>query len=156
MAIEQTLCIIKPDAVAKHHMGEIVSRFENSGLCIVAAKMLILSLDQVERVYGIHEGRPYYEDLCAFMTSGPVVILVIEGDDAISRNREIMGNTNPALAAPGTIRADFGTATNRNAVHGSDSRETAGYEIRYLFEPHEICSKNPVAAREHRYQSVGT
>src|SRR5205823_12909290 len=119
MAIELTLSIIKPDAVSKGHMGDILARFEKNGLRIVAAKLSLLSRWQVEQIYGIHKGRPFYQDLVQFMTSGPVMLGVLEGEDAVAKNREIMGNTDPHVATPGSIRADFGTASNRNAGHGS-------------------------------------
>lgn len=155
MAIELTLSIIKPDAVSKHHVGDILSRFERQGLRIVAAKLTLLSRWQVEKIYGIHKGRPFYQDLLQFMTSGPVMLLVLEGEDAVAKNREVMGNTDPSLAKPGTIRADFGTATNRNAVHGSDSLESACYEIGCLFEPGEIYSQIRLSECERYYQSAG-
>jgi nucleoside-diphosphate kinase len=138
MAKEHTLSIIKPDAVGKHHIGEIMALFEGNGLRIAAARLERLSTEKVVKVYGIHKGRPYYEDLLAFMTSGPCMLLVLEGDNAVVRNREIMGSTNPKESAPGTIRALFATATNRNAVHGSDSVENAEHEIAILFEPREV------------------
>ena len=138
MTVEVTLSIIKPDAVHKNYIGEIISRFEKDGLRVAALKMLVFSRQQFLGIYGGHEGRPYYEDLTAFMASGPSVVMVLEGEQAVARNRAIMGHTNPKLAAPGTIRADLGTATNRNAVHGSDSPETAQREIACLFSPEEI------------------
>ncbi len=138
MTVEVTLSIIKPDAVRKNHIGEIISRFEQAGLRIAALKMLVLSRAQFLGIYGGHEGQPYYEDLTAFMASGPSVVMILEGEQAVARNRAIMGNTNPALAAPGTLRADLGTATNRNAVHGSDSLETAKREIACLFSAEEL------------------
>jgi nucleoside-diphosphate kinase len=138
MTVEVTLSILKPDAVKNNHIGEIISRFEHDGLRIAALKMMALSRQQFLGIYGGHEGQPYYEDLTAFMASGPVVVMVLEGEQAVAKNRAIMGNTNPELAAPGTIRADLGTATNRNAVHGSDSLETAKREIACLFSRDEI------------------
>ncbi|MDX1556141.1 MAG: nucleoside-diphosphate kinase, partial [Xanthomonadales bacterium] len=128
MAIERTLSIIKPDAVAKNVIGQILSRFESGGLKIVAARMTHLTADQAGEFYAVHKGRPFYEDLVSYMSSGPVMIQVLEGEDAIARNRELMGATNPAEAAPGTIRADFAESIEANAVHGSDAPETARTE----------------------------
>ncbi|NIP18229.1 MAG: nucleoside-diphosphate kinase [Xanthomonadales bacterium] len=133
MAIERTFSIIKPDAVAKNVIGEIVSRFEKNGLRIVAMKMLHLSREQAQGFYAVHKERPFYNDLVEFMTSGPVVVQVLEGEDAIAKNRELMGATNPAEAAPGTIRADFAKTVDENAVHGSDAPETAAQEIEFFF-----------------------
>ncbi len=133
MPIERTLSIIKPDAVAKNVIGEIYTRFERAGLKIVAAEMKHLSREQAAGFYAVHRGRPFYEDLVAYMSSGPVMIQVLEGDDAIQRNRELMGATNPADAAPGTIRADFADSIEANAVHGSDGPETAATEIAFFF-----------------------
>jgi nucleoside-diphosphate kinase len=133
MAIERTFSIIKPDAVAKNVIGEIVSRFEKNGLRIVAMKMLHLSKEQAQGFYAVHKERPFYNDLVEFMTSGPVVVQVLEGEDAILKNRELMGATNPADAAPGTIRADFAKTVDENAVHGSDAPETAAQEIEFFF-----------------------
>jgi nucleoside-diphosphate kinase len=141
MTTELTLSIIKPDAVAKSIIGEIYSRFEKAGLKIVAAKMTQLTRDQAEGFYDIHRGRPFFNDLVSFMISGPVMIQVLQGDDAITKNRDLMGATNPKEAAPGTIRADFADSIDANAVHGSDSAETAAQEIAFFFEPHEICSE---------------
>ena len=138
MAIERTLSIIKPDAVAKNIIGKIYTRFEEAGLRIVAAKMLHLSREQAESFYAVHKERPFFNDLVAFMTSGPVMVQVLEGENAIARNRELMGATNPAEAAPGTIRADFADNVEENAVHGSDSAETARAEIEFFFRPDEI------------------
>ncbi len=138
MAIERTLSIIKPDAVAKNLIGKIYTRFEEAGLRIVAAKMLRLSREQAESFYAVHRERPFFNDLVAFMTSGPVMVQVLEGENAIARNRELMGATNPAEAAPGTIRADFADNVEENAVHGSDSAETARAEIEFFFRPDEI------------------
>ena len=140
MAIERTFSIIKPDAVAKNVIGEIVSRFENNGLRIVAMKMLHLTKEQAQGFYAVHRERPFYNDLVTFMTSGPVVVQVLEGTDAIRRNRELMGATNPAEAAPGTIRADFAKTVDENAVHGSDAAETAAQEIAFFF-PDGICER---------------
>lgn len=141
MANELTLSIIKPDAVAKSVIGEIYSRFEKAGLDIVAAKMAQLSREQAEGFYAVHKARPFFNDLVSFMISGPVMIQVLQGENAISKNREIMGATNPKEAAPGTIRADFADSIDANAVHGSDSAETAKQEIAYFFEPHDVCAR---------------
>ncbi len=140
MAIERTFSIIKPDAVAKNHIGEIVSRFEKNGLRIVAMKMLHLTKEQAQGFYAVHRERPFYNDLVEFMTSGPVVVQVLEGEDAIRKNRELMGATNPAEAAPGTIRADFAKTVDENAVHGSDAPETAAQEIAFFFSD-GICER---------------
>ncbi|MGD8345912.1 MAG: nucleoside-diphosphate kinase [Lysobacterales bacterium] len=141
MAIERTLSIVKPDAVAKNVIGEIYSRFEKAGLKIVAAKMKQLTAEDAQRFYAVHEGKPFYDDLVAFMTSGPVMIQVLEGESAIAKNRELMGATNPQDAAPGTIRADFARSIDANAVHGSDAPETAAYEIGVFFSEDEIVSR---------------
>ena len=141
MAIERTFSIIKPDAVAKNVTGEIVSRFENNGLQVIASKMLHLSKEQAEGFYAVHAERPFYKDLVSFMISGPVVVQVLEGENAISKNRELMGATNPADAAPGTIRADFAKTVDENAVHGSDAPETAAVEIKYFFSDEELCPR---------------
>lgn len=141
MTTELTLSIIKPDAVAKSVIGEIYSRFERAGLNIVAAKMTQLSREQAEGFYAVHKDRPFFKDLVSFMISGPVMIQVLEGQNAIAMNREIMGATNPKEAAPGTIRADFADSIDANAVHGSDGKETAAQEIAYFFEPHELCRR---------------
>jgi nucleoside-diphosphate kinase len=141
MAVERTLSIIKPDAVAKNVIGQILSRFEGKGLRIVAAKMLHLSREQAEGFYAVHKERPFFNDLVEFMISGPVVVQVLEGDDAIARNREVMGATDPRKAEPGTIRADFAKTVDENAVHGSDAPETAAVEIRYFFAEDEICPR---------------
>ncbi len=141
MAIERTLSIIKPDAVAKNVIGNIISRFEQAGLKVVAAKMQQLSREQAEGFYAEHKNRPFFPDLVAFMTSGPVVVQVLQGDDAIVANRELMGATNPQDAAPGTIRADFAETIDANAVHGSDSAAAAEREIAYFFADHEICPR---------------
>ncbi len=141
MATERTLSIIKPDAVAKNVIGDIISRFEKNGLKVVAAKMLHLSREQAEGFYAEHKERPFFKDLVGFMTSGPVVVQVLEGDNAIARNRELMGATNPQEAAPGTIRADFAETIDANAVHGSDSPTSAEREVKYFFEDKEICSR---------------
>lgn len=141
MAVERTISIIKPDAVAKNVIGEIYSRFEKAGLCIVAARMLHLSREQAEGFYDVHRGRPFFEDLVKFMTSGPVMVQVLEGEDAIARNREVMGATDPKKAAPGTIRADFAQSIDENAVHGSDGPDTARREIEYFFKADEVCAR---------------
>ncbi len=141
MAIERTFSIIKPDAVAKNVIGEIVSRFEKNGLRIVAMKMLHLSKEQAEGFYAVHKERPFFNDLVSFMISGPVVVQVLEGENAVLKNRELMGATNPAEAAPGTIRADFAESIDENAVHGSDAPETAKEEIAFFFSEDEICER---------------
>ena len=138
MAVEQTLSIIKPDAVSKNLIGEIVARFEKAGLKIVAQRMMMLSSAQAEGFYAEHKGRPFFEGLVKFMTSGPVVVQVLSGENAIAANRELMGTTDPAKAAPGTIRADFAEAMDRNAVHGSDSPASAAREIAYFFASNEV------------------
>lgn len=141
MAIERTLSIIKPDAVAKNIIGEIISRFEKAGLTIVGMKMLLLTQEQAEGFYSVHKDKPFFRDLVKYMISGPVVVQVLEGENAIAKNREIMGATDPKQAAPGTIRADFGTSIEANAVHGSDSLESAAWEITYFFSENEIFSR---------------
>ncbi len=141
MATERTLSIIKPDAVAKNVIGKIYSRFESNGLKIVAAKMQQLSKEQAEGFYAEHKERPFFNDLVAFMTSGPVVVQVLEGDNAIALNRDLMGATNPKEAAEGTIRADFAESIDANAVHGSDSPQSAAREVAYFFSDEEICSR---------------
>jgi nucleoside-diphosphate kinase len=133
MAIERTLSIIKPDAVAKNAIGELYSRFETGGLKIVAARMVWLSAREAGQFYAVHKERPFYGELVEFMTSGPVMVQVLEGEDAIARNRELMGATDPKKAAPGTIRADFAESIDANAVHGSDSLDTARTEIAFFF-----------------------
>ena len=133
MAVEQTLSIIKPDAVAKNVIGKIYSRFGDNGLKIIHAKMAHLSIEQAQGFYAVHKDRPFFNDLVSFMTSGPVMIQVLEGDNAVLKNRELMGATNPKEAAPGTIRADFAESIDANAVHGSDSLENAKIEIEYFF-----------------------
>ena len=142
MAAERTLSIIKPDAVAKNCIGAINARFEKAGLRIVAAKMLRLNQQQAEGFYAVHKERPFFRDLVKFMTSGPIMVQVLEGDNAIARNRELMGATDPKKAAPGTIRADFASDVEKNAVHGSDGPETAAAEIRYFFQNGDIHSRN--------------
>ncbi len=141
MTIERTISIIKPDAVAKNVIGRIYTRFEDAGLQIVAAKMMQLSREQAEGFYAVHKERPFFNDLVDFMTSGPVMVQVLEGENAINKNREVMGATNPADAAPGTIRADFATTIDENAVHGSDGPETAKTEIAFFFSEDEICPR---------------
>ncbi|CAM4429216.1 MAG: Nucleoside diphosphate kinase [Legionellaceae bacterium] len=140
MAIEHTLSIIKPDAVSKFVIGEIYTRFEKAGLKIVAAKMMKLTKEQAENFYDIHKERPFFKDLVEFMCRGPVMVQVLEGENAILKNREIMGATDPQQAAPATIRADFANSIDENAVHGSDAAETAKNEIAFFFEPEEICT----------------
>jgi nucleoside-diphosphate kinase len=141
MAVERTLSIIKPDAVAKNVIGKIYSRFESNGLKIVAAKMQQLSQEKAEGFYAEHKERPFFGDLVKFMTSGPVVVQVLEGENAIALNRELMGATNPKEAAEGTIRADFAESIDANAVHGSDSAASASREIAYFFSDNEICAR---------------
>ena len=133
MAIERTFSIIKPDAVEKNVIGEIISRFEKNGLRVIASKMVHLTREQAGGFYAVHKERPFYNDLVEYMTSGPVVVQVLEGENAIMKNREIMGATNPADAAEGTIRKDFATSIEENAVHGSDAPETAAQEIEFFF-----------------------
>lgn len=142
MALERTLSIIKPDAVAANKIGAIYSRFEDAGLRIVAAKMLRLDEQKAGGFYAEHKERPFFKDLVAFMTSGPVMVQVLEGEGAIAKNREIMGATNPQNAAPGTIRADFAQSIDQNAVHGSDSPESAAREVAYFFEESELCPRS--------------
>lgn len=141
MALEQTLSIIKPDAISKNVIGEIISRFEKGGLKVVAAKMKHLTQEQAEGFYAVHKERPFFKDLVTFMISGPVLIMVLEGENAILKNRDLMGSTNPQDAAPGTIRADFAETIDENAVHGSDAPETARFEISYFFSPQELCER---------------
>ncbi len=139
MATEYTLSIIKPDAVAKSVIGKIYTRFEDAGLKVVAAKRKQLRESEAEGFYAVHKDRPFFKDLVKFMISGPVMIQVLKGENAVVTNRDLMGATNPKEAAPGTIRADFADSIDANAVHGSDSAENAKQEIVYFFEPHEIC-----------------
>lgn len=141
MAVERTLSIIKPDGVQKNLIGEIYRRFENAGLQIVAARMMHLSREQAEGFYAVHKERPFYNDLVSYMMSGPVVVQVLEGEGAIAKNRDIMGATNPADAAPGTIRADYAASIEENVVHGSDAAETAKTEIAFFFSEGEICPR---------------
>jgi nucleoside-diphosphate kinase len=140
MAIERTLSIIKPDAVGKNVIGEIYTRFEKAGLRIVAARMLHLTAEQAGAFYAVHKERPFYKDLVSFMTSGPVMVQVLEGESAIAKNREVMGATDPSKAAPGTIRADFARTVDENAVHGSDGPDTAKAEIAFFF-PEGVCER---------------
>ena len=141
MALERTLSIVKPDAVAQNHIGDVYRRFEQAGLKVVAARMLHLTQSQAQAFYAVHRERPFYESLVAFMTSGPVMVQVLEGENAIARNREVMGATNPADAAAGTIRADFASGIEENAVHGSDSPETAASEIAFFFSGADLCPR---------------
>lgn len=141
MAVERTFSIVKPDAVAKNVIGQVYARFEEAGLRIVASKMLHLSKEQAEGFYAVHKERPFFDSLVSFMMSGPVMVQVLEGENAIAKNREVMGATNPADAAPHTIRADFATEVEENAVHGSDAPETAAQEIAYFFSDDEICPR---------------
>ncbi len=143
MPVERTLVIVKPDAVEKGVIGEIVSRFERAGLQILATKLVHLTGEQAAGFYIVHKDRSFYKSLCRFMTSGPCLPMVLEGDRAISLVRELMGATDPAKAAPGTIRRDFASSIESNAVHGSDSPESAAFEIPYLFNALEICSERP-------------
>lgn len=141
MATERTFSIIKPDAVAKNVIGKIVSRFEEAGLCVVASRMMHLSKEQAEGFYAEHKGRPFFNDLVKFMTSGPVVVQVLEGESAVALNRKLMGATNPKEAAAGTIRADFAQTIDENAVHGSDSPESAAREIAYFFSAIDLAPR---------------
>jgi len=141
MAVEQTLSIIKPDGIAKNIIGEIYRHFEQANLQIVAAKMLHLTRDQAQSFYEVHKARPFFNDLVEFMTSGPVMVQVLQGENAITTNRKIMGATNPNDADSGTIRAEFSTSVEENIVHGSDTPETAKYEIGFFFTSEEICSR---------------
>ena len=141
MAIEKTLSIIKPDAVRKNLIGKIITRFEENGLYLVAGKLVHLTDDMASGFYAEHDGKPFFNDLKKFMTSGPVFIQILEGENAVQKNRDLMGNTNPQEANPGTIRADFANSIDANAVHGSDSLESAKREIEYFFSSEEILSK---------------
>ncbi|NDV12195.1 MULTISPECIES: nucleoside-diphosphate kinase [Crenobacter] len=141
MAIERTLSIVKPDAVAKNVIGKIYDRFESNGLKVIAAKMKHLSRAEAEGFYAVHKDRPFFGDLVAFMTSGPVMIQALEGENAVLKNRELMGATDPKKADAGTIRADFAESIDANAVHGSDSLENAAIEIAYFFAATEICPR---------------
>ena len=141
MAVERTLSIIKPDAVAKNAIGQILARFEKAGLKVIAARMTHLSRREAEGFYAVHKGRPFFNDLVEVMISGPVMIQVLEGDNAIAKNRDLMGATDPKKAAPGTIRADFAQSIDANAVHGSDAPETAAVEIAYFFPSSQVHSR---------------
>ena len=141
MAIERTFSIIKPDAVAKNVIGQIVARFEKAGLRVVASKMIHMTKDEAGQFYAVHKDRPFYKDLVSYMSSGPVVVQVLEGESAIAKNRETMGATDPKKAAAGTIRADFADSIEANAVHGSDASETAQAEIAFFFSGSEICPR---------------
>lgn len=138
MSVERTLSIVKPDAVSRHLIGDILRRFEAAGLTIAAGKLLRLAPERAQAFYAVHKERPFYSDLCAYMSSGPVFVAVLEGENAIQKNRDLMGATDPAKAAPGTIRKDFGKDVEKNAVHGSDAPETAANEIAFFFKPDEI------------------
>jgi len=141
MAVEQTLSIIKPDGVQKNLIGEIYSRFEKAGLEVVAARMMHLSAEQAQGFYAVHKERPFFNDLVSYMTSGPVIVQALSGDNAIAKNREIMGATNPADAEPGSIRADFAESIEENIVHGSDGPDTAAVEIAYFFGDDGVCPR---------------
>lgn len=141
MTVERTLSIVKPDAVAKNVIGEIYTRFERAGLAVVAARMMRLSREEAEGFYAVHRERPFFRDLVEFMTSGPVMVQVLQGESAIQKNRELMGATDPKKAEKGTIRADFAQSIDANAVHGSDSAATAAVEIAYFFPALEICDR---------------
>src|ERR1051325_7889882 len=141
MAVERTLSIIKPDAVKKNVIGQILARFEGAGLRVVAARMMHLSRAEAEGFYAVHKDRPFFRDLVDFMISGPVLVQVLEGDNAIAKNRDLMGATDPKKAAKGTIRADFAASIDANAVHGSDAPETAKTEIAYFFPAHEVFAR---------------
>jgi nucleoside-diphosphate kinase len=141
MALERTLSIVKPDGVQKNLIGEVYRRFEQAGLRIVAAKMKHLTAREAEGFYAVHRERPFFKDLCAYMTSGPVIVQVLEGDNAVAKHREIMGATDPKKAAPGTIRADLAASIEENVVHGSDSLENAAGEIAYFFAATELCPR---------------
>ena len=142
MAVERTFSIVKPDAVAKNVIGQIYARFEAAGLRIAASKMVHLSREEAGAFYVVHKGKPFYDDLTAYMSSGPIMVQVLEGENAIAKNREVMGATNPANAAPGTIRADFAESIEANAVHGSDAPETAAQEIAFFFPAIDIHARS--------------
>ncbi len=142
MSVERTLSIVKPDGVARNLIGDVYARFERSSLRIVAARMLKLSQAEAEGFYAVHRERPFFKDLCTYMTSGPVMVQVLEGEDAVARHREIMGATDPKKAAPGTIRADLATSIEENVVHGSDSAENAAREISYFFSEIALCPRS--------------
>jgi len=141
MAVERTLSIVKPDGVRKNVIGEVYRRFEQAGLKIVAARMMKLSQAQAEGFYAVHRERPFFKDLVSYMTSGPVIVQVLEGDNAVAKHREIMGATDPKKAAPGTLRADLAESIEQNVVHGSDSLENATHEIGYFFAETELCPR---------------
>ncbi len=141
MTIEMTLSIIKPDAVAGNHIGEIIQRFERARLIVVGAKMIRLSKEQGEAFYAVHRERPFYNDLVRFMVSGPVLVMALQGENAIAKHRDLMGATDPKKAAPGTIRADFAASIDENAIHGSDGPETAKAEIAFFFAESELCPR---------------
>jgi nucleoside-diphosphate kinase len=141
MGVERTLSIVKPDGVAKNLIGEVYRRFEKAGLTIIGAKMLKLRTDQAEGFYAVHRQRPFYNDLVGYMSSGPVIVQVLEGENAIKVNRDLMGATNPKQAAPGTIRADFASSIEENVVHGSDGPATAATEIAFFFSEAELCPR---------------
>ena len=141
MAIERTLSIVKPDGVARNLIGDVYRRLERAGLAIIGARMLRLTQSQAEGFYAVHRERPFFRDLCAYMTSGPVMVQVLEGESAVARNREIMGATDPKKAAPGTIRADLATSIEENVVHGSDSVENAAREVAYFFADIALCAR---------------
>jgi nucleoside-diphosphate kinase len=141
MGVERTLSIVKPDGVSKNLIGDVYHRFEKSGLSIVAARMMHLTRAQAEGFYAVHRERPFFKDLCAYMTSGPVVVQVLEGENAVARTREVMGATDPKKAAPGTIRADLAASIEENVVHGSDSAENAAREIAFFFSEIELCPR---------------
>ncbi|CDR33016.1 nucleoside-diphosphate kinase [Criblamydia sequanensis] len=139
--MERTLSIIKPDAVGKNHIGDIIQRFEKNGLKVISAKMMHLSKSQAEKFYEVHKARPFFKDLVSFMTTGPVFVMVLEGNNAVQVNRDLMGATDPSKAEKGTIRADFAKTIDENAVHGSDSLENAKKEIEFFFSGNEICER---------------
>jgi len=141
MAVERTLSIVKPDGVARNLIGDVYCRLERAGLAIIGARMLRLTRSQAEGFYAVHRERPFFRDLCAYMSSGPVMVQVLEGESAIAQNREIMGATDPKMAAPGTIRADLATSIEENIVHGSDNAENAAREIAYFFADHALCAR---------------
>jgi nucleoside-diphosphate kinase len=141
MALERTFSIVKPDGVQKNLIGQVYSRFEKAGLKIIAARMVQLTPAQAEGFYAVHRERPFFKDLCKYMTSGPVVVQVLEGENAVAKNRELMGATDPKKAAPGTIRADFASSIEENVVHGSDSAENAAIEIAYFFAASDLCPR---------------
>jgi len=141
MAVERTLSIVKPDGVARNLIGDVYRRFERAGLAIIGARMMRLTQSQAEGFYAVHRDRPFFRDLCAYMTSGPVMVQVLEGESAVARNREIMGATDPKKAMPGTIRADLATSIEENVVHGSDSVENAAREIAYFFADIALCAR---------------